>query len=111
MAEELNKLQRLERAARGRYSTNGSTNDRAELVAELLETARRVFDRDDEPLHLGRVMCDCICNCGSIVCTIRLPRKGTSDTLCMTCLELSNRNDPAHKPWPVSGVVILPPEK
>jgi hypothetical protein len=101
MSDHLKTLQAAERAIRRRYAMGGSANDRAELAEQL----------DPEQLRPGFLICDCICNCGSIVQVVRTPRKGTNDTLCMTCLELSNRLDPAHRPWPASGVVILPPEK
>jgi len=115
MADKLTDLQKLERAARARTGQNAGRNDRAEIVEEVARIFRR-SPRPVDPLsepsfRPGYVLCDCICNCGSVVQVVRTPRKGTNDTLCMTCLERSNRMDPEHRPWPESGVVILPPEK
>lgn len=121
MTDKLTDLQKLERAARGRYGQNAGHNDLIEAAAdakrireELAEDVPAAIRRPSEVengLRLGYLLCDCICNCGSIVQVVRMPRKGTNDTLCMACLERSNRMDPEHKPWPVSGVVVLPPEK
>lgn len=113
----------LERRMRQRFAQNGSHNDDVEigqmggeilrLSQELpIEEVRRRYPRPRaDGLRPGHLFCDCICNCGSIVCVAFKPEKGTEGVLCMTCLELSRRKDPHHMPWPASGVVVLPPEK
>lgn len=132
MTDKLTALQKMEQAMRRRYGQNGSANDDVELSQDInpftrpgwlrfteempIEEARRRYPYArpvPEPagLRVGYLICDCICNCGSIVQVARTPRKGTSDTLCMSCLEQHNRLNPEHMPWPISGVVVLPPEK
>ena len=119
MPDELARLQDAERRLRERFSQNGTaTDDRERKVCAAysisqempIEEARRRFPRADG-LRPGVLVCDCICNCGSIVQVAFKPEKGTEGVLCMTCLELSRRKDPHHMPWPASGVVVLPPEK
>lgn len=124
----------LERRMRQRFAQNGSHNDDVEIAADRIslteaiqqarggythlteelpiEEVRRRYPRPRaDGLRPGHLFCDCICNCGSIVCVAFKPEKGTEGVLCMTCLELSRRKDPHHMPWPASGVVVLPPEK
>jgi hypothetical protein len=119
LTDKLTELQKLERAARGRYQQNAGRNDNAEIVEDIarilrglgVATAQNINPLSEPSFRPGYVLCDCICNCGSVVQVVRQPRKGTNDTLCMACLERHNRKEAEHMPWPVSGVVVLPPEK